>query len=707
MNTNDHAEEDTTKRTRDPVIIGGVISIIIVFLVGLFLVNQIYPLRGLIPGFSSRPQTSPVPGPTLKVEELPSPTPVPTLSPRPTMVSYSPIFEPAKCEFPIPRGAYVVCGYVTVPEDRYSNANDTIRLAVAVYHARGDISENIPVIYLRGGPGGEAISSMNDVYSLLIDPLLNNGDFIVFDQRGVGYSEPNLDCPDLKTVYMQDLSQQVSTSERAQKYERTFSLCKQQLESQGVNLSSYNTLESAADVKDIISSLGYQKATLFGTSYGTRLAQVVMREYPETVHSAVLDSVLPLDVKIYNQGSATSETALRKLFDSCAADSNCASLYPNFEQDFWDLVSSLNLQPKWVTVHLTENESYKRSVDGLSFLNAIIWALREPELIPEVPQLVYRVRAGETSFLGAMMVAPSVAVNDTNIGAYLSINCREQVYSTTPDELLENLTSHPTTEELGLAWIYGDPEFVFSLCDAWQVNRPYIDEMTPVDSDIPVLLLAGQFDSITPPSYATQVAERLSQATIVEFPGQGHGVTFNNVSNCPREILFAFLREPEASIDSSCVNSMEEVSFSTPYTGQPPLELNPIRDYQNSILTKIPINWEKIGDGFYIRNQSGWDMTQLAVQQTRVSVDSWLSWLMENYAGEGLDSYPLKTSDLEANGMVWKLYETTFREYPVDIALAQNGFQTILVAMLSHVDEHEAMYQTVFLEVIKSTTSLR
>lgn len=708
MRTNDRAGKGLTKRTRDLfVIVGGIFGLIVVCLIGFIIFDQMYSLRSLFAGTSGQPQPSPTPAVSLAVDELPSPTPIPTSLPRPSMFNYTPLFEPGECEFPIPEGVTVDCGYVIVPEDRYSDANDTIRLAVAVYRAKGNITMDIPVVYLQGGPGQAAITFMNDLYALLIEPVIQNRDFIVFDQRGVGYSQPNLDCPDLKTVYMQDLTHQVPTSERAGKYKQTFSLCKQQLESQGVNLSAYNTLESAADVKDIITSLGYQQATLFGVSYGTRLAQVVMRDYPDVVHSAVLDSVLPADVKIFNQGAATSEMALRMLFDRCAADPDCSSLYPNFEQDFWDLAARLDAQPKWITVYVTESMNYKRSVDGSSFVNAMIWALRSPELIPEIPQLVYRVRAGETSFLGAIMAAPSYAVSEINIGAYLSINCREQVYSTTPDELLENLGSHPDTEEIGLAWVYGDPHFIFDLCDAWQVNRPYIDEMIPVNSNIPVLLLAGQYDSATPPFYATRVAERLSQAQVVEFPGQGHAVSFNHVSNCPREILFAFLRAPEASIDSTCVTSMEASSFSTPYTGQPPIGLNMITDAQYGIVTKIPTGWENAGEGFYIRKQSSWDMTQLGIQQAQASVDTWLSWLMDNYAGEGLDSYPIKMSEMETNGMIWKLYETTFRGYPVDLALAQNGFQTIMVAMMSHEDEHEAMYQTVFLEVIQATISQR
>ncbi len=710
MKTKDRAGKGSTKRTKEFYILvfGGIFTFICVCLVGFIIIyDQMYSLGTLFPGMADRSQPSPTLAAPLAVEGSPSPTPIPALLPRPAMISYTPSFEPGKCQFPVPEGAIVDCGFVTVPEDRYADANDTIRLAVAVYRSREGAAADIPVIYLQGGPGQEAIASMNKVYTLLIEPIIQNRDFIVFDQRGIGFSQPNLDCPDLKTLYMQDLTHQVPTSERTGKYTQTFSLCKEQLESQGVNVSAYNTLESAGDIRDIITALGYQQATLFGVSYGTRLAQVVMREHPDAVHSAVLDSVLPLDVKIFNQGSATSEMALRALFDGCAADPNCSSLYPNFEADFWDLVAALDAQPKWVTVYVTGGVNYKRSVDGLAFVNAIIWALRSPELIPEIPQLMYRVRGGETAFLGAIMAIPSYTVSNINIGAYLSINCREQVYSTTPEEVLENLASHPNTEEIGLAWVYGDPQFMFALCNAWQVDVPYIDEMTPVVSDKPVLLLAGQYDSTTPPFFATRVAERLSQAQLVEFPGQGHAVAFSSVSNCPRDVLFAFLGAQGANVDTACVNSMGLASFSTPYTGHPPLELHVIRDAQYGLVTKVPMKWRNIGNGFYNRNQSGWDMTQLGVQQAQASVDTWLSFLMENFAGEGLDSYPLKMSEMEANGMIWGLYETTYRGYHVDLALAQHGFQTMMVAMLSHTDEREALYQTVFLEAIKGTISQR
>jgi len=238
--------------------------------------DQMYSLSTLFPGMAGQSQPAPKPV-ALAVEGPPSPTPIPASLPRPAMVSYAPVFEPGECQFPIPEGVTVDCGFVIVPENRYGDANDTIRLAVAVYRSRESSAADVPVIYLQGGPGQDAITFMNEDYSLLIEPVIQNRDFIVFDQRGIGFSQPNLDCPDLKTLYMQDLTHQVPTSERTEKYTQTFSQCKEGLESQGVNVSAYNTLESAGDVRDIITALGYRQATLFGVSYGTRLAQAVMR----------------------------------------------------------------------------------------------------------------------------------------------------------------------------------------------------------------------------------------------------------------------------------------------------------------------------------------------------------------------------------------------------------------------------------------------
>ena len=236
------------------------------------------------------PTSTPLPAPTATATMVPTPTPLPFSALN--IGEYDPVFEISDCAFLPPEGVDVECGFVTVPENRYGgDMGKTIRLAVAVYH--GKERSAAPVLYLQGGPGQDALSLMSENFYLTIAPFLEGGDFILLDQRGMGLSEPNLDCPDLKRVFEEDAVEEIPVDEREEYYLTAFGKCRDKLSAQGVNLSAYNTTESASDVKDLILALGYERATLFGVSYGTRLAQVVMREYRKLfILSSLIQSCL-------------------------------------------------------------------------------------------------------------------------------------------------------------------------------------------------------------------------------------------------------------------------------------------------------------------------------------------------------------------------------------------------------------------------------
>ena len=126
-----------------------------------------------------------------------SPTPEPTPQ---QMKSYDPIFEPANCPMQLPagqtEGKTVECGYLIIPENRFDPDSRDIRLAVAVFHPPEEIITPDPVIYLSGGPGASALELLYLSFDDAFGTVLETGrDMIVFDQRGVGLSEPNLDCP--------------------------------------------------------------------------------------------------------------------------------------------------------------------------------------------------------------------------------------------------------------------------------------------------------------------------------------------------------------------------------------------------------------------------------------------------------------------------------------------------------------------------------
>ena len=646
------------------------------------------------------PTLPPAPTATATATVVPTPTALPFSALE--MVEYMPVFEASDCTFAIPAGVQVDCGFVVVPENRYGDANKTIRLAVAIY--RGSDSSAVPILYLQGGPGQETVKLMSEYFDWTVAPFLAERDFILLDQRGMGLSEPNLDCPKLDKVFEEDATNKIPFDQREERYLTAFDECRNTLTAQGVRLSSYNTMENAADVKDVILALGYQQATLFGVSYGTRLAQVVMRENPEVVYSAVLDSVLPIESKVYNESAAIAQASLDTLFAGCAADPDCQKAYPNLEEDLREVVAQLEAKPLHTKIFGYDEDDYSHSVDGTEFMSTILWAMRDSDLQGVIPQAIGRAKSGEANMLGFILSLPVNAINDINLGSYLSINCREQVYASTPKEVSEDLASYPDTEEVGLSWVYGDPDFIFNLCDTWQVEGLRPDENAVLSSDIPTLVMAGEYDSTTPPFWSEQVAARLSRSTFVEFPGQGHGVAFSQDSFCPQEIVQSFFANPEITPDISCAAEMPPPEFSVPYKGEPPLTMIPIVNKEAGVITSAPASWTFSEDNttFY-REASSWDMTSVSVLQVGLDFDTVMGMVVGDYEGIGLDSYPVRVGETTANGLTWELYETTAISLPVDIAYAQDGYDAIMIIFLSHADERDILYEEVFQEMLKTT----
>jgi len=503
-------------------------------------------------------------------ETIWTPTPPPTLTPTPTRVPLTTtpnpaVFVAAPCAFEIPKDARVDCGFVVVPEVRSRPAR-LIRLAVAVYHSAAAQAAADPVIFLQGGPGAGALEWAASVYPSFIVPILKERDFIVFDQRGIGLSEPALTCEELKSVYFQDLKQQIPAEERVIAYAQALVACRDRLTRDGTQLSAYTTTASAADVNDVLFALGYQQANVYGASYGTRVAQMVMRAYPERVRSAVLDSVVPVEVKMYDESAAVSDGALQTLFAGCAADPACHAAYPQLETDFAELRQQLEAQPVTVTVTMpAEAQTHQTPVNGLSLTGAILWALGRTDLIPTLPQSIHRMRGGDYSALSYALALPPLTFESLSLGASISVNCHDQVYATTPEKIEAALAAHPKAEALGLTGVFGSGQTVFDVCRLWGTAPLAPDENQPVTSDIPTLIVAGQYDPMTPPTFARQLAGHLSHSYLFEFPNVSHTPTINSASSCPLDIALAFLHDPSTEPSRSCLAEMEPARFIVPF----------------------------------------------------------------------------------------------------------------------------------------------
>jgi pimeloyl-ACP methyl ester carboxylesterase len=619
------------------------------------------------------------------VRNAPAPVPPsPTVVPVTPTPSYVPVFQSAPCNFRTPDKARVDCGFVIVPEDRSGDLLDTIRLAVIIYRSTSGASLPDPLIYLSGGPGGEAISWSVDAYESVIAPLAGTRDFIVFDPRGVGRSEPALSCDDFGKTYLQDLQGKIPGDQRVSYYEGALLGCKNHLKELGANLSAYTSVDMAADVRDVIVALGYRQANLYGVSYGTRVGQFVMRSYPQVVRTAILDSVVPVEVQMFNQSSTGTNDILQVLFQDCKADPTCSTAYPDLEAAYQETFDHLNSDPAHVSLTLPDGSKMEETINGATFSNAVLWALRTPQTIPLAPQLIYRVRDGDTSLLIVSLALPIMAFDSISMGSYISVNCHDQVFAMSMEGLDETIQD---------------------MCRLWEARPLAAGENDPVSSDIPTLIFAGRYDPTTPPAFARQLAGHLGHSYIAEIPNQGHAPSATGVSDCPGTIISAFLQDPNVAPDFACIQETGKIEFFPPYkASNAPITLEPVTIDQYQLNTRVPSGWTPANYGFYNRLGFWGDLTQVGIQAAPTSEADWLTWLSTNFRGnQGFDQTPVKQGERQANGLTWSLYKTSSQSTLVDVAFAKSGSQTLLVILVSYADEHDALYNSVFLPAIDAT----
>lgn len=474
----------------------------------------------------------------------------------------APTWTPGPCPFPdIER---VSCGVVTVPESRDGSSAGQVELMVAVIAAQNGNPLPDPIIYLEGGPGGAAIMAIEEMVN---HPFAADRNIIVFDQRGTGFSLPSLNCPEIEWGESDD----------------PVAECYERLTSEGINLSAYNSTENAADVNDVRIALGYDTVNLWGISYGTRLSLEVIRDYPQTLRSVVIDSVYPAEINTLETTVADSTRAFDYLFEACAADPVCASEYPDIENTFYDMLLRFYDEPPMFEYDDGE-EVYDIELYPEDILNAMFQTMYASDIVKMLPYGItmmanaqddydyadsYDILQGyytpeswenweEEAPRGGESVMESDMVLDymdeygdisDSEGMFNSVTCAEE----TPFENMDvALAAVETAPDALYDWLLFSVEGSFFDCDTWIVEQADAVQTQRVTGDVPTLLISGGFDPVTPPSYGDSAAAGLSNGTHVVFPFGSHGDTAP-ADSCATQIATAFYANPAAPVDTSCV----------------------------------------------------------------------------------------------------------------------------------------------------------
>jgi len=426
------------------------------------------------------------------------------------------------------------CGHLTVPLDPSGGTPGTITLAIRRHRAPvGEAKDAI--VALAGGPGQAAIP-FTEQFARVLGPIADTRDLIVFDQRGIGLSGP-LSC------HRFELDANTPPGP-------TIAECAAQL---GPTRSFYATADTVADIEALRVAGGYEKLVLYGTSYGTKVAEDYAQEYPSHVEALVLDSVVPPNgPEPLNR--ATLAAVPRILRQLCAARA-CARITPNPGGDLTRLVRRLargGLRGRVIDGHGVAH-TVLISSDGL--LGTLIEGDLEPILRSEFPAAVRSAADGDTAALarletraeggeGGEAETPSESFDNP---LYYATSCEDEPFpwnrlSSPATRLAEAKARIGALPANQIAPFTRANVFDFSdipACAYWPYSAPApAPNEAPLPS-VPTLILSGADDLRTPTSGAREVAAQIPGSHLLVVPNTGHSVLSSDPTDCASDALQA------------------------------------------------------------------------------------------------------------------------------------------------------------------------
>ncbi len=582
-----------------------------------------------------------------------------------------------------PEMGEVECGTMQVPENWSKLDGRQIELTYVVLKSTGIAPKPDPILYLEGGPGGSSLTGLEAYANEIFDEMRQDRDIVLFDQRGTQFSSP-LECSFFTVDELFDDSLfgsgSAGTIELAPEFDEAQLMedarlavgadtrrCVHELTARGVDLRQYNSAASANDAVALMDSLGYSTYNLFGISYGTRLALVMMRDHPDAgFRSVVLDSSFPPEIPGFERFVTEAHEVVMQLFADCKVDPMCDDAYPNLKERFKTLLRDAEISPidgsdgtrvnaidlvdvvtgissytesaAYIPLMISELEqgdttTYNAIISGsivgsdtsTEDMGASDEAAAPPvaEVVPVLPAVVdteanaqaeafiagIQARASqlspdesdtvltlltwldkvpqtreslesfiEKSFSGEgqtanreALLAELAGLSDAAVGRVFSImansvdlidvftiglnsqmfnsvECNEEA----PFEDFSNAIANAEALEIP-ELSYGAISFMarqFATCEFWPSGRANDIESEAVVSDIPTLIMAGNYDFQTPVSWNRSAFVNLSSSFYVQFPSSGHGVIAQ--SQCAKDVAREFIDTPFKQPNSGC-----------------------------------------------------------------------------------------------------------------------------------------------------------
>lgn len=439
------------------------------------------------------------------------------------------------------------CGWLTVPENPAEPEGRQIDIHVARVPARGRVTEPDPLVFFAGGPGQAATESW-PILGAALRKVNESRDILLVDQRGTGQSNP-LKCPRLElekalAADWDDLARGTQACLAAIEGDPRF----------------YTTTIAMYDIDAAREAFGYETVNLYGGSYGTRAAQVYYRLFPERVRTIVLDGVVPQTLALGSEHAMKLDQTIYRVLNACEADDSCREAFPDTPDRLREMAATLGENPVEVTVeHPTTGQPFTLTFDRDVLSSALRFLSYSPETQAMMPLLIYEASEEQNyeRLTSQMLITTTGLQESIAQGMELSVMCAED-FPNFPAEIEENEFLMGSTME----------KAVQIQCGIWPQGPVPENFNEPVGGDVPVLLLSGELDPVTPPEYADRVAAHFDRATHLVAPGQAHIVA---TRGCMGDLVSEFIATADASgLDTECLSQLQASPFFLTLTGPAP-----------------------------------------------------------------------------------------------------------------------------------------
>ncbi|MDH3245923.1 MAG: alpha/beta hydrolase, partial [Saprospiraceae bacterium] len=431
----------------------------------------------------------------------------------------------------------IECGEITVPENHDDPNARQIQICYAIIRTTsGEV--NYPVIHLSGGPGGRQLS-MNNIEYWSNHPFRENRDIILFDQRGIGFS---WGLPSIEAEHIELIAADANEEQEYARIQELLTTYQQICQEKGIRLEHYNSFQNARDVGVLMQQLGYDRYSIYSSSYGTRLGRIVIEMFPEYLHAVIFNSPNPLEGDMLIDRLHSYSLALERLFDFCAEDDDCQNEYPDLKNIYLQAMAMIDENP------------IEFAFDGKPFaINAqdAVYLLRRKLYAADsrttAPPLIMELKTGGGPTLRQVIAQENNFASFLNFSMWLSVERYEMFNPTITDEEIDSV--YRTLPLLPARLGFFDA--MYRSMEDWHDATMPDDDKKFKPSTVPSLITVNQYDPVTPPENGWIFKRDLINSHLFILDEGGHG---GGNFECKAEVMISFLDKPLDELDPGCLN---------------------------------------------------------------------------------------------------------------------------------------------------------